>query len=181
MISKPQVLAFADVVIHGFGTPREHVFDESAGGHQNVVGVAEVDEFPDHPPWHEAEGTGGKLQRIHVATNGFQHVLQVSLAHDGVVGAADFGDSASARFALTLVKLQTRTRDPRRWVFVTSLPPYPVGSFPGPSTTTPIAWKSEWFPGRSPPQQSPRREGSANGALSRSNLRTIIGQGMGRV
>ena len=105
-----QVLAFADVVIHGFGTPREHVFDESAGGHQNVVGVAEVDEFPDHPPWHEAEGTGGKLQRIHVATNGFQHVLQVSLAHDGVVGAADFGDSASARFALTLVKLQERER-----------------------------------------------------------------------
>ena len=76
-----QLLALAEVAMDGLGPLAQHVLDEAAGGDQDVVGVAEVDQLADDLPRHEAERPAGELERVHVGAHRLQDILQVALAH----------------------------------------------------------------------------------------------------
>ena len=110
MMSKPSSLHVLDVAVDRLRALGQHVLDEPAGGDQDVVVVAEVDELLDGLPRHQAEGAAGELQDVHVGSHRLQDVLQVALAHRRVVGAADLGHAAGARFGRTFVDLQKGER-----------------------------------------------------------------------
>src|SRR5215813_14330278 len=47
--------------------------------------MAEVDKPLNRVRWHKAERATSKLERVHVCPRGLQHVLQIALAHRGVI------------------------------------------------------------------------------------------------
>src|SRR5205823_3744715 len=93
-----EFLAFADVVPHRFVPLGEHEFDEAAGRNGHFIFVAEIIDLADDFSRHQTKGATAKFQRIDISAHRFQKVLQVTFSDDGIIGAANFRDSALARF-----------------------------------------------------------------------------------
>ena len=84
--------------------------------------VAEIQQFDQRRPWHKCERSTRELDGIHMFTHGFEDILQVALAHRGVIGAADLGKAKCARFCLALVTSRKGTLDQ-----TCTPPPHPSG------------------------------------------------------
>jgi hypothetical protein len=67
--------------------------------------MAEVHEFFDDLPRHQAEGTAGKLQGVNVSPHRFQYILQITLPHGRLIGSADFSQGLLAGFGRRLVHI----------------------------------------------------------------------------
>ncbi len=68
-MSNPSRFAFVNVTSDRFRPQRQDVFDEAAGGNQDVMRVAEVKQFLDRLARHQTERSAGKLEHVHVAAH----------------------------------------------------------------------------------------------------------------
>ena len=59
-------LAFANVLLDRLRTLSQHVLDESAGGDQHVMFVAELDQLHQRAAWHQGKGAAGEFERVDV-------------------------------------------------------------------------------------------------------------------
>src|SRR5205814_4543662 len=75
----------------------------AAHGNQDIVAMAEGNQFRYHTARHQTERTSREFQGINVLTHRFENVLEVSSAHGRVVGSTDFSDSAGSRLGSALI------------------------------------------------------------------------------
>ena len=90
-------------MVHRLRSLCENVLQEPTCRDEHVMLVAEIHQFDQRRPRHERERASRELEGIDILTHGFEDVLQVALAHWGVIGATDLGKAAGPWLRLALV------------------------------------------------------------------------------